>query len=183
MVEIPDFLLEMSRQMREQPNRCTSHPFWQVRCKRYLPTLDGYNTDHYEVCGDEGVIYRSDYPVSELHEFLLDEHEEWCKQWAEENHPDYEYAEAIETWFDLDYDELPDGLTKIPVQEVEDIVSTHMTEHDANWFIQRKQHDYPKLYTYVESAYWSPQIKQLQDWIISLTDSGNDQNSSLTDYK
>ena len=162
MVEIPDFLLEMSRQMREQPNRCTSHPFWQVRCKRYLPTLDGYNTDHYEVCGDEGVIYRSDYPVSELHEFLLDEHEEWCKQ----------YAEAIESWFDLDCDELPDGLTKIPVQEVEEIVSTHLTQSGAEQFIKRKQHDYPTLYTYVESAYWSPQLRQLQDWIISLTEPG-----------
>jgi hypothetical protein len=39
----------------------------------------------------------------------------------------------------------------------------------AEQFIERKQHDYPKLYTYAESAYWSPQLRELQDWIKSLT--------------
>ena len=101
MSEIPDFLLEMSEQMNSQPNRCTSHPLWQVRCKRYLIT-------------------------------------------AEET------------------------------EETEEIVTTHLTEADANWFIQRKQHDYPKLYTYVESAYWSPQLRELEDWIKQLTNKGGD---------
>ena len=75
--------------------------------------------------------------------------------------------------FDIEiYDELPKGVNKLFVQETEEIVTTHLTEADALWFIKRKQHDYPKLYTYVESAYWSPQLKQLQDWIISLTNQG-----------
>lgn len=165
---VPEWLLEMSRQMREQPNRMTAHPFWQVRCKRYLPTMEGYSEHHRELCGDEGVIYRSIDPVDDLHEYLLEEHEDWCKQWAEANHPGEDYVAAVESWFDPDNEELPEGLVWLPVQEVEEVVTTHLTQADAEWFIKRKQHDYPALYTFVESAYWSPQLRQLQDWIISL---------------
>lgn len=168
-VAVPEFLLEMSKQMREQPNRMTSHPFWQVRCNRYLPTFEGCAEHHTEVCGDDGVVYRSDRPVSELHEYLVENHEEWCQQWAEENHDDDDWKEAVKCYFDLDCDDLPEELRKVPVQEVEEVVSTHLTQAGAEQFIKRKQHDYPKLFTYVESAYWSPQLRELQDWIISLT--------------
>ena len=65
--------------------------------------------------------------------------------------------------------ETPPDVKKLYMQEIEEVVSTHLTEHDANWFISRKQHDYPPLYTYVVSAYWSPQLRELQDWIIGLT--------------
>ncbi|KXJ45845.1 hypothetical protein [Marinobacter sp. Hex_13] len=167
-VAVPDFLLEMSKQMREQPNRMTSHPFWQVRCNRYLPTLEGCSEHHTEICGDDGVVYRSDRPLCELHEYLIENHEEWCQQWAEENHDD-DWKEAIECHFDLDCDDLPEELRRVPVQEIEEVVSTHLTQAGAEQFITRKQHDYPKLFTYVESAYWSPQLRELQDWIISLT--------------
>jgi len=168
-VAVPEFLLEMSKQMREQPNRMTAHPFWQVRCNRYLPTLEGCSEHHIEVCGDDGVVYRPDRPVSDLHEYLIENHEEWCQQWAEENHDDDDWKEAIECYFDLDCDDLPEELRKIPVQEVQEVVSTHLTQAGAEQFIKRKQHDYPNLFTYVESAYWSPQLRELQDWIISLT--------------
>ena len=71
--------------------------------------------------------------------------------------------------FDYDFDDLPKGVNRCFVQEAEEIVTTHLTEFGALKFIKRKQHDYPKLYTYVESAYWSPQLRELQDWIIGLT--------------
>lgn len=163
-IEIPDFLLEMSKQMSEQPNRSTAHPFWQVRCKRYIITEAGYNEHHWELINEEfDVIYRSD-SNEDSNTILLERYPEFCSRWVKLN-GDYFLDE-----FDIDYDGLPEGVTKIYLQEIEEIVSTHLTEHDANWFIKRKQHDYPKLYTYVESAYWSPQLKQLQDWIISLTE-------------
>jgi len=164
---IPDFLLEMSRQMRHQDSRSTSHPFWQVRCHRYIPTEQGYNDHHWEICGYEGVIYRSTDPIEQLHEYLIENHPEFV---IERN--EYHDAEDICDWLDEDFNgaaHLPDVLNLIYVQEIEEVVSTHFTEHDARGFIERQQHNYPKLYTYVESAYWSPQIRKLQDWIISLT--------------
>jgi len=163
-IEIPDFLLEMSKQMSEQPNRSTAHPFWQVRCKRYIITEAGYDEHHWELIDEEfGVIYRSDSD-EDCNTILLERYPEFCSRWKKLN-GDYFLEE-----FEVDYDGLPRGVTKVYLQEIEEIVTTHLTEHDANWFIRRKQHDYPKLYTYVESAYWSPQLKQLQDWVISLTE-------------
>lgn len=158
MNELPSFLIEMSKQMNEQPNRSTSHPFWQVRCKRYLPTEQGYNDHHWVLCDDDGEFFRSDGD-EDLHEVMLDRFPEFCE----------ELEEGFSEWFDPDIDDLPDCVRKIYVQETEEIVTTHLTESDALWFIKRKQHDYPPLYTYVESAYWSPQLRELQDWIKSLT--------------
>ena len=166
-IELPEFLIEMSKQMNEQPNRCTAHPFWQVRTKRTYPAPSTHS-DLYEVYGDDGVIYRSFEPMEQMREHLYEEHKNFCVEWAKENHPDEDSLfEAFEH-----YDacgELPEGLEKVYVQEIEEVVTTHLTEAGAMAFIKRKQHDYPKLYTYVESAYWSPQLRQLQDWIIGLT--------------
>jgi len=128
-------------------------------------TEQGYDEHHWEICGDEGVVYSSLDPIDELYKYLDENREDFVSHWNEENHVDH-----ISEWFDPeDDDHLPDGLRRVYVQETEEIVSTHLTEAGAYQFIARKQHDYPKLYTYAESAYWSPQLRQLQDWIISLS--------------
>jgi len=165
---IPDWLMEMSEQMRIQDNRGTSHPFFQVRCKRYIVTEQGYNEAGYELCTDDGVVYRS-YAAEEddLEKLLIEDYPEFCEQWRIDE-GDETVDDAISS-FDPTEDDLPEGVRLVYVQETEEIVSTHLTEVGARQFIRRKQHDYPKLYTYAESAYWSPQLRQLQDWIISLS--------------
>lgn len=162
--EIPEFILEMSKQMTEQPNRSTSHPYWQVRCKKYVVTAEGYNDHHWVLVDEDGEFFRSDlHDDEEMLELFKDRHPDFCEEFVKTREED------LDT-FDIEYDDLPEGVTRVFVQEVEEVVSTHFTEHDAKWFINRTQHNYPPLFTYVESAYWSPQIKQLQAWIISLTD-------------
>ena len=47
-IKIPDFLLEMSKQLNEQNNRGTAEPIFQVRHKDYLVTEVGYNQHHWE---------------------------------------------------------------------------------------------------------------------------------------
>lgn len=168
--EIPEFILEMSKQMTEQPNRSTSHPYWQVRCKKYVVTAEGYNEHHWVLVDEDGEFFRSDIQTDEeMRELFWERHEEFCEEFIASREESFDS-------FDIEYDDLPNNVTKVYVQEVEEVVSTHFTEHDAKWFINRTQHNHSPLYTYVESAYWSPQIKQLQDWIISLTESrGNEQ--------
>ncbi|MCH8553253.1 MAG: hypothetical protein LAT62_15045 [Natronospirillum sp.] len=86
------------------------------------------------------------------------------------------FYDSCVTWPSHDVDaeaqqasnDLPDGMSVFPVQEVEEVISTHLTQSDAEWFIRRKQHDYPPLYTYVESACWAPQLRQLQGWLTFL---------------
>lgn len=165
---IPDWLMEMSSQMRTQDNRGTSHPLFQVRCKEYLPTDPECSADRWEIVGDDGVVCAQGDEDGFI-DYLLANHADWCKKWNEQNYDEESDRDALESWFDPTGGELPEPLRLIWTQEVEKIVSTHLTEAGALQFINRKQHDYPKLYTYAESAYWSPQLRQLQDWIISLS--------------
>lgn len=171
--EIPDFLIDLSKQLNEQPSRSTAHPFYQVRCKRPYVTMEGYSSAYFDVYNDDGVIFSSNWKNhgckdEHLAEYLIENYHDWlCDT--------FEDVEVIDVDFlleNFDFDEcdnLPEGLTKIWLQEVEEVVSTHLTLDAAEAFIRRKQHDYPKLFTYAESAYWSPQLRQLQDWIKSLT--------------
>jgi hypothetical protein len=179
-MHIPKFLLEMSKQMHKQSNRSTSDPFWQVRCKRYMVTEEGYNEHHWELHAEDSdgcPIFSTapHYDNVAASEGFEENNKKWCSDWIAENIDDECVGEDSEftDFFDFDThkntgEEWPEGYRVIHMQEYEDIVSTHLTEVDAKWFIGRKQHDYPKLYTYVASAFWSPQIKELRAWILSL---------------
>lgn len=185
-IEIPAFLLEMSQQMHQQDNRCTAEPIWQVRCKRYLPTEEGYDEHHWEIVDTDAgtVLYWSH--VSDikqaLAEWLAENDHEWCSNWLLDNDIDQVchgdghafddvFIQAFIDDFDVesDHDQLPDPLKKFHLQETEEVIKTCLTEADARAFIARKQHDYPKLYTYVESMVFCPQMIQLRHWIMSLT--------------
>lgn len=180
-IELPEFLIEMSKQLDEQDNRITADPIWQVRCRRFRPTAEGYSdTFHimdtendYELVADSSLDSGiNEQIVSYLH----------CD-------PD-DLPLELETWVDSQDDDIDDGQSKIDyfienfdhevdniycfstvwVDEYEDIVkSAFLTEADANWFIKRKQHDYPPLYTYVASMYLCPQMIELRNWILSIS--------------
>ena len=181
-METPKFLLEMSKQLNEQDNRCTADPIWQVRCKRTRVTASEY-TDTFEIIdSDEGFPIATSKSDLDVNEQIVDHLQ--CDEddlpiifesWVDDNYDDDDEltgAEKIEFFldnFDPEYNEL-DGFNLIWVEEYEDIIKgAFLTESDANWFIRRKQHDYPKLYTYVESMYHCPQMIELRNWIKGLT--------------
>lgn len=178
-VEIPDWLIEMSEQMSTDEKRLTAFPFWQVRNNVYLITEEGYNEHHWEIVDtNEGItLFHSerDDDFEELASDLYDHNDGWCEKWCSDN--DFElgseedFINLFNENFNAEYDseDLPEGYKKFHMQEVEEVLTTHLTKVDAERFIQRKKHDYPNAYTYVASAYWSPQFKQLQDWIRALT--------------
>jgi len=177
MEQIPAFLIEMSKQMNEQGNRMTADPIFQVRYKHYLVTAEGYNDHHWEIIEpDDGhTLYHSEVcDKQRLAEWLGDNEAEWSESWLESLESDDLASGFIDVFcdnFDVenDFDELPDSLMKIHLQEVEEVIKTCLTEADARAFIARKQHDYPKLYTYVESMVYCPQMIELRNWILSLT--------------
>lgn len=164
--EIPEFLIELSRQLNEQPSRSTAHPFYQVRTKTEYITEAGYNESCWALYDDDGEVWRQGQPEEDLAEYFIDNHKYWMENQLEGSPVD---ADVIVSEYDFECDELPDGVRKLHLQEIEEVVSTHLTLDAAEKFIARKQHDYPKLFTYAESAYWSPQLRELQDWIKSLT--------------
>ena len=182
VMEIPKFLIEMSEQMNNEDNRCTADPVWQVRCKRTRPTSEAFS-DIFEIIDRKGdyclvATNRSNDDINEQIVSYLDCDpsdlpiilENWVDKDSERD--DFSGQDKIDYFienFRCDYDEL-DGFDLLWVEEYEDVVmGAFLTEQDANWFINRKQHDYPKLYTYVTSLYFAPQMKELRAWIKSLT--------------
>ena len=168
--------------MNNEDNRCTADPIWQVRCKRTRPTNEAFS-DIFEIIDREGdhclvATNDADEDVNEQIVSYLecdpDDLPVIFESWVDgdSGYLNFSGQEKIDYFlenFRCDYDEL-EGFELFWVEEYEDIVQGgFLTEQDANWFIKRKQHDYPKLYTYVESMYFRPQMKELRGWIKSLT--------------
>lgn len=188
--EIPEFLLEMSKQLNKQDNRMTADPLFEVRYKKYIVTEEDYNQHHWEVINDEGDSYyhsENDENLNELAEYLFEYHKEWCIEWLEVNRiehemnpdrwpDDYSDLEAFQDIFNCEFDfgwhYLPYDLKKLHMQEIEVTVNSHFTEADANAFIKRKQHDYPPLYTYAISMCYCWNMIELRKWIMSLSNEG-----------
>lgn len=177
--EIPEFLIEMSKQLNTQDNRITAEPIFEVRCKRYLVTEEGYNESHWELIRyhDEGAATYSTqkgFDNSRAHDEFYDANEDWCDEWLSEGGYEPCLVEFIEN-FDFEvhknsHEDWPDDYTALHMQETEETIKSCLTEADANAFIARKQHDYPKLYTYAQSMVFCPQMIELRNWIMGLTE-------------
>lgn len=178
--DIPEFLVEMSKQIREQGNRCTADPVFEVRYKDYLVTEEGYNEHHTEIVDDDGnTLYHSiiDSDFSILAARIFDTEKEFASSFWNDNGDgrflDCEESDFINCFndhFDYTWRDLPDCMRVLYMQEIEVTVNTHLTEAGAQAFINRKQHDYPKLYIYATSLVFCDQMKQLRNWILSLSD-------------
>ena len=177
--DIPQFLIEMSKQINEQGSRMTADPLFEVRYKKSLITEEGYQESHWEILDDDGqTLYHSENSedYSELAEYIFENHEQWSSSfWSEHEETRFldckeiDFVECFNYHFDPDWTDLPDDLKKLHLQEIEVTVNSHFTEADAEAFIARKQHHYPKLYTYVISMAYCRNMIELRRWIASLT--------------
>ena len=175
-MEIPKFLIEMSKQINEQNNRCTADPLFEVRYKTSLITDAGYNESHYEIISDDGyMLYHSDKSddYTELAEHLFEYEIEWSRALVEDELTDNGDEAGFVDWFNNNFDDdindLPSDIRKLHMQTIEVTVNSHFTEVGAQQFIDRKQHDYPKLYIYAISLCYVVQMVELRNWIKSLT--------------
>ena len=181
VMEIPKFLIEMSEQMNNEDNRCTADPIWMVVHDNWLTCADDRGDknilllcnggDHYIECDED------DY--TEIFTYLKEDHEEWCMELIREHDEEEDDIDELSNWFDPDdvFQSLPENVTieKLAMQKEMKVINSHLTEEGAKQFIARKQHDYPKLYTYVYSMYHCNQMKELRAWIKSINngDSNN----------
>ncbi|WP_198521087.1 ead/Ea22-like family protein [Pseudoalteromonas spongiae] len=183
MENIPAFLFEMSKQINEQDNRLTADPLFEVRYKDYLVTEEGYQESHWEVLCDSGhTLYHSERSENfdDLASYLFQNESDWCESWLEDKEyenvavHELQFTDLFNKHFDTEFDELPSEIKKLHMQEVEVTVNSHFTEADAQAFIDRKQHDYPKLYIYAISLCYCENMAKLRNWIKDLsTDSNN----------
>ena len=170
-MEIPKFLTEMSEQMNNEDNRCTADPIWMVCHDNWLTCADDRgDKEVFLVCGDGE--YAEFDTEEEVIEYLIDHCNEWVIEYLSKETNGAEVDELGE-YFDIEADcaHWPNGFSveKICMQKEMKVINAHLTLEGANQFIARKQHDYPKLYTYVYSMYFCNQMKELRGWIKSLT--------------
>jgi hypothetical protein len=159
----PDFLLELSKQLHEQDNRITSDPIFCVYYDEKVPTSEDYaddglyewfNHEESEVIGDD----------DDLIEYLNENHLEWLQNYA--TGEEVEVSDV--TIDDLEWETLPNGIDKIHYLKKKHFVKASLTEAGAQQFIDRKQHDYSKLYIYAESMCYQWQMIDLRKWLLSL---------------
>lgn len=176
--EIPEFLIRMSKEMATQNNCITADPLFEVRCKRYLVTEKGYSESHWELHGPDSEgrpTYSSavDFEGGQDLDEFYDENESWCEEWLEERDLIGRHN-FIESFSYEDHyasgDDWPEGYYVVHMQEVEETIKTCFTRSSCQQFIDRKQHDYPKLYIYVTSMYFCTEMIELRNWIMSLTE-------------
>jgi len=181
-MKIPKFLIEMSEQMNNEDNRCTADPIWMVCHDNWLTCADDRGDKEVYLIGDDSEYKECDNE-SQVLSYLHEHHCDWINSvkvnYYEENNlcDDYSsfehYLESDDFELDLEYTDYdyPDNLTieKLCMQKEMKVINSHLTEEGAKQFIARKQHDYPKLYTYVYSMYYCEQMKELRGWVKSLT--------------
>lgn len=83
-MEIPDFLIEMSKQMHEQNNRITADPIWMVCYDKKHITANGYEDfiEFIDIKGEYEIIYSTeDDSLAEAYNFI---------GWVEDNEIDME---------------------------------------------------------------------------------------------
>lgn len=173
-MEIPKFLLEISDQMNNEDNRCTADPIWMVCHDNWLTCAEGrgdkvvlllQDDDYYLECDD------ADH--TEIFEYLKERYPDWCMQFIAEYDDEEDNIDELSSYLDLSdaFIKLPSDITieTLEMQKEMKIINAHLTEKGAKQFIARKQHDYPRLYTYVYSMYFCSQMKELRGWIKSLT--------------
>jgi len=170
-IQIPDFLLEMSEQLNTQDNRITAEPIWQVCYDEKRVTDDDYHEFvEYGIFNDEGfeIIFSdergSEYDEDYCQQTMLDRFPEYCKRYEEETEYAFDHFDISNEWCDL-----PGEIKRLFMKREKVVIRSCLTEADANFFIKRKQHDYPeKLYTYVDTMNYCPQMIELRNWIKGL---------------
>lgn len=178
-IEIPKFLIEMSEQINTQGNHMTADPIWQVCYDEKVLTEEGYE-DGVRIMafndGEPSMLYDSE-SCDDMSHFIEDALENYPEivdktvNFFKEELFDPEYNFKCFCFDDFEESEFndPERYFLFRYKKVRTVVKSCLTEKDAEWFINRKQHDYAPLYMYVYSMVFCPQMIELREWIMSLT--------------
>lgn len=154
---IPQEILDIAKRMDADDPSGLLHTFWQVRVKKSFPAPDFY-TDKWVLFDEDGEVFES-WKVGDFNEFLCEKYEIDHLDW------DGDCVEDLKN----KHENIPEYLNKIHYQEIEIVEATHLTKISAERFIEKKQPFYTnKLYIHQESAYWSPDLKAVQDFLKEL---------------
>ena len=149
-VPIPPTLIEMSRKMRAQDNRCTAEPIYEIRKLRDIPWVEADTADGWFWLDEEDNLVTTPELIAEL-----DKH-----------------VEAV--GFDRDTEVGDTVYTRCYYRHLEVTVddgAVFFTEAAANDYIRRNQKRHSeKLYVYVDSGHRNPEWQEIRNFLLSLTE-------------
>lgn len=149
-VPVPQALLEMSRKMRAQDNRCTAEPIYEIRKIRNIPWVDPDTADGWVWLDEGDNLVTTPELIS-----ALDKHVETDGFDREIQVGDTVYTRCYCRHLEVTID---DG-------------AVFFTEAAANDYIRRNQKRHSeKLYVYVDSGHRNPEWQEIRNFLLSLTE-------------
>ena len=127
-MKIPDFLIEMSKQMQTENVRCTSEPIWMVCYDKWLTCADNRGDKTIALlCDEDHHIECDDSDYTEIFDYLKQNHEDWCMRFIHDFDEEEEDIDELSSYLDPDDvcdSDMPENVTieKLDMQKERPIV-------------------------------------------------------------
>jgi hypothetical protein len=188
-VEVPDWMLELSRQLNTQDNRGTADPVWELRVRKKVWGFDEttanafgwlYRDDYVEV-EDEPLLESDELSLLEAYDSLhimwedYDYHHLWDGDEDEPGHTPR--PRTLVEWLDAHYREYHEDYVgpyfRSGWRERVEVHKTFMTLAGLEEYLEINGHNVPKdRVVYVNCNYRNREYTRLREWLMSLTDEG-----------
>lgn len=138
-----NFLKDLQHELKIQDSRATSDPVFCVQQLTHEPRPEDY--------GHDGTYFL---------ECVTGDYSRYNT-----------LIEAYRSLLEMGYskNDIRGNVEEIGYTEEWTTVQSCLTEQGAQWFINRKQHDYGVLRIYAESLYWNYEMKTLRNLLLNLT--------------
>lgn len=141
--ELPDFLLEISRNLNTQDNRGTANPMFVVFEKEIIVTHADYDHDRIEWSREDDPSVTADSRQHARLEKL--------------------YASGRDTpnWY------------RVTVKEIDRFVTVCFTEKGCKDYLEINRHNLRKPFIYAAGSYRNHEYQQMRNWLMGLTKGDN----------
>lgn len=150
-VQIPDFLLDMSKRLHTQNNRITATPLFCVYEKQEVVVPEEMHYDRICWFNDENLCYADAETADKLEEYRED--------------PDNYY------WHDNEIELDGEVWRRFAIEEIDKFVTASLTEAGAQEHIEMNGHNLRRPFICVTSLFRTPEMIMLREWLMGLTES------------
>ena len=150
-VQIPDFLLDMSKRLHTQDNRMTADPLFCVFEKQQIVVPESMSYDYICWFSQDSYCDADDETVNKLEE-LREDLGSYC-------------------WHDDEIELDGELWRRCAIEEIDKFVAAALTEAGAQEHIEMNGHNLRRPFIYVTSLHRTPEMIKLREWLLSLTES------------
>jgi len=170
--EMYDFLMELSKEINTQDNRCTAMPyFFQIQTKEQVAAYEG--------CGDEiwidGECERELKTTEEINdhiiEYMVENEESFIENNLSEDEAKKQAKEIVEKMTDYDKDEWLENheFRKINVTQVNKYENSFLTAKTCEEHIRKNHYHYREPRSYLQHAFRNYELEMVYKFLCGLT--------------